>query len=164
MLACRRMKPAVPSRVLPTVDEIERCLARYSRRRPEILAAYLFGSVARGQAGPLSDVDIAFLLEPAHRHLAHSLAYQASRLSDLMALLKTDAVDLVLLPAPSPLLQHRILRDKHVLFCRNDRRRLAFEIRASQTYLDLQPMYTAQTRRFFARVRAGLEGQATPYG
>jgi hypothetical protein len=158
------MTTSAPSRARLASDEIESRLARYSRQRPEILAVYLFGSVARGQAGPLSDLDIALLLEPAHRRLADSFAYQASRLSDLMALLETDAVDLVLLPAPSPLLQHRILRDKRVLFCRNDRRRLTFEIRASQTYLDLQPLYAAQTRRFFERVRAGHVGQASRYG
>ena len=30
---------------------------------PQVLVAYLFGSQARGQAGPLSDVDVAILLD-----------------------------------------------------------------------------------------------------
>ena len=33
-------------------------LEGYFRARPGVVLAYLFGSYARGQAGPLSDVDI----------------------------------------------------------------------------------------------------------
>jgi len=32
---------------------------------PDVVAAYLFGSLARGAAGPLSDVDIGLLIDKA---------------------------------------------------------------------------------------------------
>ncbi len=47
------------------------------RRHPRVLVAYLFGSTARGRAGPLSDVDVAVLLaedgDPFPAYLTHSI-------------------------------------------------------------------------------------------
>lgn len=39
-------------------------LRPYFAKKPEVWAAYLFGSAALGAAGPLSDVDVAVLREP----------------------------------------------------------------------------------------------------
>ncbi len=39
-------------------------MTAYLARQPDVDAAYLYGSVARGQANVLSDVDIAVLLQP----------------------------------------------------------------------------------------------------
>ncbi|WP_447974746.1 type VII toxin-antitoxin system MntA family adenylyltransferase antitoxin [Nitrospira sp. Kam-Ns4a] len=126
----------------------------YCARRPEIVAAYLFGSAARGQAGPLSDLDVAFLLDRRRAHLCGSLAYQAARLSDLMAVLRTTKVDLTLLPCESPILAHRVLRDGTLLFSRDARQRRVFEEHVIRTFLDLKPFYDLQTRRFFAKLMA----------
>ena len=40
-----------------------RALAELFERQPDVVAAYLFGSQARGDAGPLSDVDSAVWLD-----------------------------------------------------------------------------------------------------
>lgn len=48
-------------RGLPRVEELERALARVLDAWPTVRAAWLFGSVATGTAGPLSDVDVAVL-------------------------------------------------------------------------------------------------------
>lgn len=133
-------------------QDLVRRISGYCRRHEEIVAAYLFGSVARGRQGSLSDIDLAFLLDRRHPRLPQSLPYQSACASDLMHLLGSNAVDLVLLPAPFPLLQHRILRDSHLLYCRDHRQRVAFETKAVQTYLDLQPLYAAYTRRRFTRL------------
>jgi len=44
----------------PAVAGLDRALRRY----PEVAAVYLYGSTARGQATPLSDVDLAVVLMP----------------------------------------------------------------------------------------------------
>lgn len=136
----------------------------YCARRREIVAAYLFGSTARGEAGPLSDIDIALLLEKRRAGLRESLTYQASRLTELMAALGTDEVDLVLLPNSSPLLQHRVLRHGKLLYCRSQRRRVAFECEALRTYLDLLPIYERQTDRFIEQIGAGQPRRARRHG
>lgn len=42
-------------------DVLDRLRARFEAH-PEVVAAYMFGSVALGEAGPLSDVDLAVFL------------------------------------------------------------------------------------------------------
>jgi uncharacterized protein len=39
-------------------------IIRFFRKRPEVVAVYLFGSRARGRATEISDVDLAILLDP----------------------------------------------------------------------------------------------------
>ena len=146
------------------LEAIRPKLLAYCPSRREIVAAYLFGSAARGQAGPLSDLDFAFLLERRRTRLTGSLAYQAARLTDLMALLGTNKIDLVVLPCASPVLEHRILRDGALLYCRNDRQRLAFEERALRTFLDLKPFYDHQTRQFFERLSATAARRQVRHG
>lgn len=139
-------------------------VSAYCAKHADIVAAYLFGSTVTGQATPLSDIDLAFLLTPQKPRLPRSLAYQAACVTDMMDLLETNHVDVVLLPASSPLLHHRIISRGRVLFCRNDRQRQAFEFKALQTYLDLKPLYAQQTRMFLERVRSGHFGNAGTHG
>lgn len=47
----------------PTSFDTE-AISTYLSQQPDVVVAYLFGSIARDQANPLSDVDIAVLLEP----------------------------------------------------------------------------------------------------
>ena len=44
------------------LDEYKPALEAYFAALDDVVLAYLFGSYARGQAGPLSDVDVAVLL------------------------------------------------------------------------------------------------------
>jgi len=72
----------------------------------------LFGSVARGQAGPDSDVDVALTLDP-ERHLG-LFRYVAigERLEDILGV----KVDTVCEPAGKPRLQVRIEQDRAHVF------------------------------------------------
>jgi predicted nucleotidyltransferase len=117
--------------------------------------AWLFGSQARGEAGPLSDVDVAVLLAP-------SVAAEA-RLDIAAALVEAlerrcGRVDLVLLEEASPALRHRVFRDGILLFERDPRRRVAFEVRAIQEYLDFQPLADIYDRALLARAAGGRLG------
>ena len=48
--------------------EVPQSFVEYLKSRPEIVAAYLFGSVAAGKAHKFSDVDVVLLLaEPVRR-------------------------------------------------------------------------------------------------
>jgi hypothetical protein len=80
---------------------------------------------------------------------------EAERLTELTCLLKTDAVDLIVLNDSPPLLQHRVLRDNRLIYCRDHRRRLHLEFRMLQEYLDLQPFYTRQSRSMARRILEG---------
>jgi predicted nucleotidyltransferase len=108
-----------------------------------IVAAYLFGSTARGQAAASSDVDVAVLfddsLEPPH------LVAAAARLHSLLERVSPRPVQVVVLNEGSPLLRHQVLRDGVVLMGEDDPRRVRFESAALCEYLDVLPMIERAT-------------------
>jgi len=78
--------------------------------RAEILEAYLFGSVARADDQPHSDVDLAvFVTDDALNR--SGLGYQAELGADMQQVLGRSDVDVVILNRASPVLYHRVLRD-----------------------------------------------------
>ena len=117
--------------------------------------AWLFGSTVRGEAGPLSDVDVAVLfaseVPPQDRmDIAAAMVEGLER--------RCSHVDLVLLDEASPALKHRVLREGLLLLERTPRRRVAFETRAIQEYLDFQPLAAVYDRALFARAAEGRLG------
>ncbi|MGH7308427.1 MAG: type VII toxin-antitoxin system MntA family adenylyltransferase antitoxin [Candidatus Rokuibacteriota bacterium] len=104
--------------------------------RADVRLAYVFGSTARGEARPESDVDVAVLFdpEPGPRHLD-------SLTSDLQAAARRP-VDLVVLNTAPPLLVHQILKTGRRVLTRAEDERVRFETRATARYLD-----TAHLRR-----------------
>jgi predicted nucleotidyltransferase len=114
----------------------------------KVVFAYLFGSQAKGNVGPLSDIDIAVCFDetiPSAEHFDLRLEV----LGELTDLLQTDDVDLVVLNEAPPLLAHRILRDGRLLFSADERSRLRFETRAVLQYLDWKPYLDKYTRQTF---------------
>ena len=62
-------------------------LSRALASRDEVLEAYLFGSHARGQAGPDSDIDVAVYIDRSAAEEGR-WGYRAELTTDLMAALK----------------------------------------------------------------------------
>jgi predicted nucleotidyltransferase len=104
---------------------------------PEALVcAYVFGSRARGSAGPGSDLDVAVLFaDDPPRDIFGLHTDLALRLGEATGL----PVDLVVLNRASPDLVHRVLRDGILLLERSRSRRIAFEVRSRNEYFDLLP-------------------------
>jgi predicted nucleotidyltransferase len=107
--------------------------------RDGVVAAMLIGSQARGNAGPLSDIDVGIWhepgLDPSTRLSLHlALASAAARA------LGTDEVDVVMLNRASPLLRHRAIRDARRLVERDPKARVRFEAKALLDYLDTKPL------------------------
>ena len=116
--------------------DIEARLRDFFAERSDVAAAYLFGSVARGSAGPESDVDVAVLyVEAPPRTLQ---AVPAALESALSALVARPVQVVVLNRAPVDLV-HRVLRDGRLLSNRDASKRIAFEVRARNEYFDLLP-------------------------
>jgi predicted nucleotidyltransferase len=103
----------------------------------EVVAVYLFGSVARGTAGPASDVDLGVLLcsRPAATLEGRMLDYEGALTKAL-----GRPVQLVILnDAPADLV-HRVMRDGRVVLERDRSARIRFEVRARNEYFDLLPI------------------------
>ena len=86
---------------------------------PEVSAAVLFGSRARGEARPDSDIDVGVLLESGFKSLL-----TRGRIAALVS--EFGNVDVVDLDVAPTLLAHRALRDGRLLFCRDRSRWVRF--------------------------------------
>lgn len=128
---------------MPT-SELEERLRDALRNAPaDVLCAYLFGSVAREEAGPRSDVDVAVLYAKAPG------GGLASGPLDLEAALERAAgrpVQLVVLNRAPADLAHRVLRDGRLLLDRDRPGRLRFEVAKRNEYFDL-----AHVRRLYRK-------------
>ena len=111
-------------------------LREFFRSPSSVQAAYLYGSVARGEAGPESDVDVAVLLAEGD---PPALQDEALRLEgDLERLLGRTVQVVVLNLAPVDLV-HRVLRDSLLLAEHDRSARIRFEVRSRNEYFDLLP-------------------------
>lgn len=110
---------------------------------PFVLCAYLFGSVARGDAGPGSDVDIAVLTS---KDLGPGLLDPLTRLKMDLEDALGQRVDLVHLSQAPPELVHRVLRDGHLLLDKEPNGRISFEVQARNEYWDLLPILNEYRR------------------
>jgi len=107
-----------------------------------VVAAMLIGSQARGEAGPLSDVDVAVWHDPSlDRHQRWNL--QLLLIGAAGEALKTNEVDVVMLNQAPPLFQHRAIRDAVPLVERDHAQRVRFETRALLDYFDSAPLRLA---------------------
>jgi len=136
------------------LSSITRAVSRCVARRPEIQAAYVFGSVASGRARADSDVDVAVLIDrrvPPGR----ILKYRLKLMADLGTALHRSDVDVVILNEASPLLAHRVLSQGTLVFERSASARVRFQTKTAGLYLDLIPTFETHIRYLKRNVREG---------
>jgi uncharacterized protein len=127
----------VSSHLLERSDVVDR-LERYFAGKPgELAAAYLYGSVARDEARPGSDVDVGVLFVEDPRPTLAGLPTRVE--AELAELLHANVQVVSLNSAPVDLVQ-RVLRDGVLLLDRDRSRRIAFEVRSRNAYWDILPI------------------------
>jgi len=111
-------------------------------RTPEVKLAYLFGSRVGGNIGPLSDYDVAVLLE--EDEAAQDTAYRLAH--ELASVLGTARVDVVLLNKAPVELAYYIIAQGRLLFERDLATRVEYEAYILSRYGDYLPVLRAQRR------------------
>ena len=152
------MPSADPARPAISDAHVARRRLIAALEREPISAAYLFGSRASGTAGPLSDTDLAVLVEPTigideRFRLRLELIAQATRL------LRTDRVDLIVLNDAPVLLRHRVIRDGELLVERERTAGVRFETATILEYLDTKPLRAELARGVQRRLTEGTFGR-----
>ena len=107
-------------------------LVKFFGERELIVAAYLFGSYARGVQTPQSDVDIAVLFSRTPENLLEHHLRLSNDLSDILG----KDVDLIILNVAPPLLRYQVIKHGRLIYCRNERERISFESKSMCEYLD----------------------------
>ena len=130
-------------------------LRAYFEQQDDILFALLFGSQARGTAGPLSDVDIAVMLPDVMSSMCR-FRRRLGLMVDLSRVLRTDEVDVAILNDVPLALRYRVFRDGILLSCGDRRAFVRSKSRTVVEYLDILPLMERNTRTFFRRAAKGI--------
>ncbi len=146
----RREEARRGSRITPacTPGELKTVAARLAEAYPDVDAVFLFGSLARGQARPGSDVDLAVLLREG-ASLEDSICLGVDMTACVEDLLGLPADVVVLQPNLDPGLLFDIFRIETIVFARSYDRAHDYACRARMEYRDLLP----RLERSFERVR-----------
>lgn len=105
---------------------------------PEVIAVILYGSHAKGKAGPLSDIDIAVIIKD--KNIEAEIGSLSSN--------KLDVVPFHRLPL---YIQFDVLRDGKILFCRDKKYLKKLKEKVMREYLEMSQMYRRFERRIMSR-------------
>lgn len=122
---------------------------------PCVAAAWVFGSMARGDAGPRSDLDLAVL--PRGELSRDEIEALREVASQLEAFSPSGRVDVLVLGAQGPVLRHRILREGRLVYDADREFRFQYEGRTIVEYLDWKPTHDIAMRSALMGVRDRLK-------
>ena len=141
--------------------EITDKLKKYFENHEEIQFAILFGSLAKGKANKMSDVDIAVMVDPKFDK-SFPFGYQAELITDLMQVLKRNDVDAVILNKAPIALKHEVLRYGKFIYIKDKQARIKFQIDTINQYDDYKMLFRVHEeamrkrwRKLASKVREG---------
>jgi predicted nucleotidyltransferase len=126
-------------------------------RHPQIAAAWVFGSAARGELRPDSDVDVGLLLVDPARTAADEYLLLGELTARLEAVTAPHPVDVVLLEAQGPVFAHEALVDGVLVFERDRERRIDFEATTVTRAIDFRPTQELAKRGQLEALRRRLK-------
>ena len=115
----------------------------FLRSHPEVVFAYLFGSLAKGEPMPLSDVDIAIFVNDVV-DFAETKLEILGRLTDI---LQTDEIDLVLLNTANLPLIHNVMKNHKLIVDKKPFERHIFESLMMRKYFDFSIKESTMLKR-----------------
>ena len=133
-------------------DAIGSILARCD----DVAAAWVFGSVARGEAKSTSDLDIAVLLREGGTEVEEALRALSGELEPFSP---SGRVDIVVLGQQGSVFRHRVLREGALVLDRNPEARHDFEARTIVEYLDWKPTHDIAMASALKGLRRRLGGR-----
>lgn len=117
---------------------IKDILNRYFLNKPEVLCAYIFGSVAKEKEHSYSDIDIAVLYDDAVS--SSQYADEGINLSVELSQLLAKNADIITLNRASPYLKFQIIREGVRIYESPRRKDRTFEAHSIIEYFDFLPI------------------------
>ena len=145
----------------PAVHELGPGIAEACAGYPEIAAAYLFGSRARGDARPDSDLDVGLVLRRRGETVEEHHRWLRDLAGRLESLCPGSLVDVVLLEPQGPIFAHRVLCEGVRVYEADRARRVDFESDTISRALDLLPWHERLARERLRGYRRWLRGQTS---
>ena len=126
------------------------------KKRPEVLAAYLYGSHAKGYARKGSDIDIGVLLYP---NIKYSLMDEGGLKMELDCVDSFD-VDAFVINGKSPSFKHSVISPRRVIFCQDDSLRADFEVQTFNEYFEVKPLLEESYQATLEAARRNLNAKS----
>lgn len=123
-------------------------------REKDVVAVYLFGSYASGRTGPLSDVDVAVLLDEANFPSSY-FDRELELLGKVNHTLRTDEVSFVLLNKVPLTVQYGVLKASKLIYCKDEIKRVRFETIVFDRYLDFAVVLREYDKILFSKIKEG---------
>jgi hypothetical protein len=120
---------------MPNDKMLQKLLARVQQDE-DVLAAFLFGSVVRGEQLYSSDIDLCLVLAP------NPLPFEPAALSHKrLDYLKDFSFDIQIFQQLPIYVRRRVLKEGRLLFVRDESRLYELAIRTAQAFEDFRPIY-----------------------
>jgi uncharacterized protein len=135
---------------MTSITSIKNCLIQYiDSEAPQghILVVYMFGSFARNQERAKSDIDLAFLVDPANYRMdAFEATAPAHMVAGKMGMELDRVVDVTILNSASLEIAYEIVAGGLCLFESDPEQRLQYELKIRGMYFDYRP-FISELRR-----------------
>ena len=119
--------------------------ANYLESRNDVLFAYLFGGLSKGEPKPLSDVDIAVYLSEN----AECIQAKSEIIENLVDILRTDEIDVIILNQSSLSLSMNVLKNNRVLVDKKPFLRHTYQSLIFRKYFDFNKFESNILKRRF---------------
>ncbi|VVH54835.1 hypothetical protein BAZOLSSOX_2077 [uncultured Gammaproteobacteria bacterium] len=117
---------------------MNKIIIEHLQQIPQLLAIYIFGSIASGENIESSDIDIAFLAQDKLDNIARW------DLSQKLSIVLQCDVDLVDLRRCSEVFRFQIISNGKLIYTKDEKKIQAFSDRCYWLYLDLQELKLQQ--------------------
>ncbi len=125
---------AIDTATLP--ETVQRVIAEV-QQHPKVVAIFLFGSWVRGEQMPISDVDIAVLLDSPDKRDEADIGSMYS-----------PTIDLVLFHRLPVRIQFQVLKEGQPLFVRDEEKLIETTFQVMRQYHEMEWMY----RRYYEEI------------
>jgi predicted nucleotidyltransferase len=126
----------MPIDIATLPETVQRVLAEV-QQHPKVVAIFLFGSWARGDQMPISDVDIAVLLDSPDKRDEADIGSMYS-----------PTIDLVLFHRMPVRIQFQVLKEGQPLFVRDEEKLIETTFQVMRQYHEMEWMY----RRYYEEI------------
>ena len=116
-------------------EDLSKRIIDFLSRHVDIVAIYIFGSVATAKNRSGSDIDVAIMVRGQVNGME-----RVQLETSLSNILRKD-VDLIIFGEATPLLQHQILKYGDLIYERDPKERTRQEVAARREYLDTTFLY-----------------------
>jgi len=136
-----------------TIRKIQKIL----QGQPNVIAAYLFGSTARGQTHPKSDLDIGVVLKDEESLSFGELVSLMTMIDEAVPDFKVDVRPIV--KRSSPLFVFNVIKEGRPIYVKSEKERVQFEVAALKRFYDTQHLRDVYYSYLQKSIKEGTYGR-----